>query len=90
MNKFVHQEASRWYESDWTKSIRVKDEEFWPIIIFGQDQLAFHQYLLKSKNWTGSKGEWALLPERDGMAVIVSAIILVATQGLGFSWIQLS
>lgn len=37
-NKFVHQLASRRYEFGGTTNIRVKDEEFWPIIIFGQDE----------------------------------------------------
>jgi hypothetical protein len=53
----------------------VKDEESRPIIIFGQDESAFHQFLLKSKNWTGPKGECALLPKSDDMAVMVLAII---------------
>jgi hypothetical protein len=74
-NDFVHQEASRRYVFGGTTSIRVKDEEFRPIIIFGQDESAFHQFLLKSKNWTGPKGECALLPKSEGMAVMVSAII---------------
>ncbi len=46
-NEFVHQEASQQYKFGRTTSIRVKDEEFWPIIIFGQDVSAFHQFLLE-------------------------------------------
>jgi hypothetical protein len=57
----------------------VKDEESRSIIIFSQDELAFHQFLLKSKNWTGPKGGCALLPKSDGMAVMVSAIISLDT-----------
>jgi hypothetical protein len=33
------------------------------------------KFLLKSKNWTGPKGECTPLPKSDGMAVMVSAII---------------
>jgi hypothetical protein len=74
-NEFVHQEASRRYKFGGTTSIRVKNEEFCPILIFGQDESAFHQFLLKSKNWTGPKGECALLPKSEEMAVMVSAIV---------------
>jgi hypothetical protein len=74
-NEFIHEEASRRFEFGGTTSIRVKGEVFRPIIIFGQDESAFHQYLLKSKNWRGPKGETVLLPKSNGIAVVVSAII---------------
>jgi hypothetical protein len=67
-----HEEASRRFEFGGTTSIRVKGELFQPIIIFGQDESAFHQYLLKSKNWRGPKGGNALLPKSDGIAVMAS------------------
>jgi hypothetical protein len=54
-------------------SIRVKGAVFRPIVIFGQDESAFHKYLLKAKNWRGPKGETALLPKSDGIAVMVSS-----------------
>jgi hypothetical protein len=53
----------------------VKDEEFQPIIIFGQDKPAFHQFLIKSKKWTGPKGACTLLPKSDSIALLVSASI---------------
>jgi hypothetical protein len=45
-------------------SIRAKDELFRPLI-HGQDKSAFHQVMLKSKNWVGGNGERALLPKSD-------------------------
>ena len=44
-------------------SIGVKDEVFRTMMIFGQDEPAFHQLALKPKSWAGPNGERALLPE---------------------------
>jgi hypothetical protein len=41
----------------------VKDEVFKTRVIFGQDELAFHQFMLKPKNWA------------DGIAVMASAFM---------------
>jgi hypothetical protein len=42
-------------------------------MIFGQHKSVFHQFTLTTKNWAGPKGEWALLPKSDGIAVMMSA-----------------
>jgi hypothetical protein len=74
-NEFIHKEATRRHEFGGTTSIRVKDELFRPLMIFGQDESAFHQFMLKAKNWVGPNGERALLPKNDGIAVMISAFI---------------
>ncbi len=81
-NEFIFEEASRRHEFGGTTSIRVKDEVFRTTMIFGQDESAFHQFLLKNKNWAGPNGERALLPKSDGIAVMISAFISRDT-GLG-------
>jgi hypothetical protein len=60
----------------------VKDEAFKTTVIFGQDELAFHQLMLKPKNWAGPDGEQALLPKSDGIVVMTSAFASRDT-GLG-------
>jgi hypothetical protein len=52
-----------------------------PSLFFCQDELVFYQFLPKSKNWTGPKGECALLPRSDGMAVIIKPIKLLSRLG---------
>ena len=48
-------------------SIRVSSKAR-PIVIVGQDEIVFAQYLLGAKTWIGPKGQRPLLPksERDG------------------------
>jgi hypothetical protein len=74
-NVFIHKELARPRESGGTTSARVKDKLFRPLVIFGQDKSAFHQLMLKSKNWVGPNGERALLSKSDGVGVMVSAFI---------------
>jgi hypothetical protein len=49
---------------------------FRPLMIFGQDESFFHQFMMKAKNWVGPKGERALHPKNDGIAVMTSAFII--------------
>ena len=44
-----------------------------PLVIFGQDECVFSQFLLPTKQWVGPNGERALLPKTDGMSLMVSA-----------------
>jgi hypothetical protein len=74
-SEFVFDEASRRHEFGGMTSIRVKDEVLRTMMIFGQDESAFHQLTLKPKNWAGPNGERALLPKSDGIAVMMSAFI---------------
>jgi hypothetical protein len=45
--EFIFEKASRRHEFGGTMSLRVKDEVFKTTMIFGQDESAFHQLLLK-------------------------------------------
>jgi glutathione peroxidase-family protein len=63
INKFIHKEATRRHELGETTSVRVRFKVFRPLMIFGQEESAFHQFMMKAKNWVGPKGERALLPK---------------------------
>jgi hypothetical protein len=63
-NEVIHKEVAWRHEFGGTTVIRAKDELFRPLI-HGQDKSAFHQVMLKSKNWVGGNGERALLPKSD-------------------------
>ncbi|KAI2506135.1 hypothetical protein MHU86_8270 [Fragilaria crotonensis] len=45
-----------------------------PLMIFGQDESVFNQFLLKSRQWVGPLGQRPLLPKTDGMSLMLSAI----------------
>jgi hypothetical protein len=74
-NEVIHKEVAWRHEFGGTTVIRAKDELFRPLMIFGQDESAFHQFMLKSKNWVGPNGEQVLLAKSDGVAVMVSAFV---------------
>jgi hypothetical protein len=45
-----------------------------PLMIFGQDESVFNQFLLKPRQWVGPLGQRPLLPKKDGMSLMLSAI----------------
>ena len=54
-------------------SVRRKDLQRKPIILIGQDESVFHQYLVGVRHWKGPKGERPLLPKSEGDGYMVSA-----------------
>jgi hypothetical protein len=46
-----------------------------PIMIIGQDESVFAQYLLGSKTWVGPKGQRPLLPKSEGDGYMLSAFV---------------
>ena len=52
------------------KSVSVR-----PLMIVGQDESVFSQYLLSSKQWIGPKGQVALLPKSEGDGYMLSAFV---------------
>ena len=56
-----------------------------PIIIFGQDEAIFKQYLSWWKAWSGPGGLKAIWPKDDGLAVMISAIVS-RELGFGVEW----
>jgi hypothetical protein len=52
-----------------------------PIMIIGQDESVFAQYLLGSKTWVGPKGQRPLLPKSEGDGYMLSAFV---SRELGF------
>ena len=57
-----------------TTSIRVSSKAK-PIMIVGQDESVFAQYLLGSKTWVGPKGQRPLLPKSEGNGYMLSAFV---------------
>ncbi|KAI2513104.1 hypothetical protein MHU86_1396 [Fragilaria crotonensis] len=57
-----------------TTSIRVSSRAK-PIIIVGQDESVFAQYLLGSKTWIGPAGQRPLLPKSEGDGYMLSAFV---------------
>ena len=57
-----------------TTSIRVSSKAR-PIMIVGQDESVFAQYLLGAKTWIGPKGQRPLLPKSEGDDYMLSAFV---------------
>ena len=57
-----------------TTSIRVSLQTR-PLMIIGQDESVFAQYLLGSKTWVGPKGQRPLLPKSEGDGYMLSAFV---------------
>ena len=57
-----------------TTSIRVSSHAK-PIMIVGQDESVFAQYLLGSKQWVVPKGQRPLLPKSEGDGYMLSAFV---------------
>jgi hypothetical protein len=71
-----------------TTSIRVSRSAR-SIMIVGQDESVFAQYLLGSKTWVGPKGQHPLLPKSEGNGYMLSAFVS-REMGLEESYQQMS
>jgi len=56
-----------------TKSIRSNPNDR-PLMIIGQDECVFSQFLLRSKMWTGPNKEAPLLPKSEGDGRMLSGM----------------
>ena len=54
-----------------------------PLIIFGQDECIFKQYIFRNKCWNGPNGEVPLMPKDEGQGLMISAFV---SREYGFSW----
>jgi hypothetical protein len=52
-----------------------------PLMILGQDECVFTQFLLGQRTWVGPKGERPLLPKTEGEGYMLSAFV---SRDLGF------
>ena len=50
-----------------------RDKEKKPIIILGQDECIYKQFLFKHRHWIGRNGERPLLPKDEGQGIMLSA-----------------
>ena len=46
-----------------------------PLIIFGQDECIFKQYIFCKKSWMGQEGQTALTPKEEGQGVMLSSFV---------------
>ena len=67
-----------------TTSIRISSRTR-PLMIIGQDESVFAQYLLGSKTWVGPKGQRPLLPKSEGDGYMLSAFV-AREFGFGKTW----
>jgi hypothetical protein len=50
-----------------------KSPDVRPLMIFGQDESAYSQFLFGNRQWVGPKGQRPLLPKTNGLSIMVSA-----------------
>ena len=60
---------------------KPKDEK--PMIIFGQDECIFKQFIFRNKCWMGPKGQCPLTPKDEGQGLMVSGFV---SREYGFDW----
>ena len=71
---FLHDIAKEMGYSSMGGNLSVrKPESSKPLMIFGQDESVFNQYLLGNRQWVGPEGQRALLPKTDGLSLMMSA-----------------
>ena len=46
-----------------------------PLIIFGQDECIYKQYIFCKKSWMGPEGQTALVPKDEGQGVMLSSFV---------------
>ena len=57
-----------------------------PLIIFGQDECIFKQYIFSKKSWVGPEGQTAMTPKEEGQGLMLSSFV---SREYGFNY-QLS
>ena len=50
-----------------------RDKSSKPLIIFGQDEAIFKQFLFRKRQWVGPDGQRPLIPKDEGQGVMISA-----------------
>jgi hypothetical protein len=53
-------------------NLSVRNSNTRPLIVIGQDESAFSQYMFSSKSWKGPEGQSQLLPKSEGETIMVS------------------
>ena len=46
-----------------------------PMIVFGQDECIFKQYIFTKKSWMGPKGQTAIIPKDEGQGLMMSSFV---------------
>ena len=74
-NDFLHKYAHGMYKYGGMPSVRRDlEKRLKPLVILGQDECIFNQYLMKPKNWIDTvNGTRPLLPKSQGATLMVSA-----------------
>jgi hypothetical protein len=55
-----------------------------PLIICGQDESVFYQYLFSSRTWHGKNGETSLVPKSLGNTTLMASVFVCDELGFGF------
>ena len=53
------------------------------MIILGQDECIYRQYIFHNKCWFGPNGETPLMPKSEGQGFMISGIVC---REFGFAW----
>ncbi len=91
-HSFLHSIANEMGYGLMGGNLRVRKPELpsKPLMIFGQDESVFNQFLLGNRQWVGPDGQRALLPKTDGLSLMILAFRLRETGfGLNLSRMQL-
>ena len=72
--QFLHEHAATMGLGSYggTTSVR-KPLDVKPLMIFGQDESVYSQFLFGNRQWVGPQGQRALLPKTDGLGLMISA-----------------
>ena len=75
----VFQDWESWPDEDSERfggclSVRMP-EGVKPIIVFGQDECIFKQYIFTKKSWKGPKGQTAMVPKDEGQGLMMSSFV---------------
>ena len=46
-----------------------------PMIVFGQDECIFKQYIFTKKSWMGPEGQTAMIPKDEGQGIMMSSFV---------------
>jgi hypothetical protein len=81
---FLHDVANEMGYGAMGGNLSVRKPSNKPLMILGQDNSIFNQYLLGNRQWVGPDAQRALLPKTDGLSLMLSAFQSRET-GLGFT-----
>ena len=80
-SKYLNELGSKTPLGGFLSVCKLKHEK--PLIIFGQDEYIFKQFIFRNKCWTPSSGETPLTPKDKGQGLMLSGFV---SREYGFNW----